>query len=156
MVQLVKNLPASARDARDAGRIPGLGISSGGGNGNPLQYSCLEDSTDRGAWQDIVQRVVKRHDWAHIHHTYALIFYNFTIICLYGDFFIWIILELCWTLKSMCLSSDFENSWLLFFQGLLWLILPPPFGLQLHAYWHFENDSFVHSVPRAPIFPLCA
>ena len=97
MVQLVKNLPVSAGDARDAGRIPGLGRSSGGGNGNPLQYSCLENSTDRGAWQDIDRGVAKRHDWAHIHYTYALIFYNFTIICLAGDFFTWIMLELCWT-----------------------------------------------------------
>jgi len=62
VVQLVKNLPVSAGDARDAGRIPGLGRSSGGENGNPLQYSCLENSTDRGAWQDIVHGVAKRHD----------------------------------------------------------------------------------------------
>ena len=42
-----KNLPANARDA---GSIPGLGRSLGGGNGNPLQYSCLENPMDRGAW----------------------------------------------------------------------------------------------------------
>ena len=47
---MVKNPPASAEDARDVGSIPGLGRSSGGGNGNPLQYSCLEHSMDRGAW----------------------------------------------------------------------------------------------------------
>ena len=46
----VKNLPANAGDIRDVGLIPGLGRSAGGGNGNPLQYSCLENSTDRGAW----------------------------------------------------------------------------------------------------------
>ena len=40
------NLPASAEDARDKGLIPGLGRSSGGGHGNPLQYSCLESSMD--------------------------------------------------------------------------------------------------------------
>ena len=45
-----KNLPASVGDARVIGLIPGLGRSPGGGNGNPLQYSCLENSMDRGAW----------------------------------------------------------------------------------------------------------
>ena len=43
----VKNLPANAGDARDVGSIPGLGRSPGEGNGNPLQYSCLENSMDR-------------------------------------------------------------------------------------------------------------
>ena len=56
---MVKNLPANAGDARDLCSIPGLGISSGIGNGNPLQYSCLEDSMDRGAWQATVPGVAK-------------------------------------------------------------------------------------------------
>ena len=47
----VKNLPASAGAAGDVGSIPGSGRSPGGGNGNPLQYSCPENPTDRGAWQ---------------------------------------------------------------------------------------------------------
>ena len=46
---MVKNLPANAEDARDAGLIPGLGRSPGAGNGSPLQYSCLENSMGRGA-----------------------------------------------------------------------------------------------------------
>ena len=49
VVLVVKNLPASAGDIKDAGSIPGLGRSPGGGNGNPLQYSCLENPTDRGS-----------------------------------------------------------------------------------------------------------
>ena len=49
VVLVVKNPPASAGDARDVGSDPGLGRSSGGGNGNPLQYSCLENPVDRGA-----------------------------------------------------------------------------------------------------------
>ena len=44
---VVKNLPASAGDARDVGSIPGTGRVPGEGNGNPLQYSCLENSMDR-------------------------------------------------------------------------------------------------------------
>ena len=47
---VVKNSPANSRNARDMGLIPGLGRSSGIGNGKPLQYSCLENSLDRGAW----------------------------------------------------------------------------------------------------------
>ena len=56
---VVKNLPASARDAGDMGSIPGSGRSPGGGNGNPLQYSCLENPTDRGAWWATVHEVAK-------------------------------------------------------------------------------------------------
>ena len=47
---VVKNPPASPWDVRDAGLIPGLGWSAGRGNGNPPQYSCLENSMNRGAW----------------------------------------------------------------------------------------------------------
>ena len=50
---VVKNLPANAGDARDKGLIPGLGRFLGVRNGNPLQYSCLENFTDRGAWQSM-------------------------------------------------------------------------------------------------------
>ena len=50
VVLVVKNLPAKAGDIRDMGSIPGSGRSPGGGHGNPLQYSCLENSMDRGAW----------------------------------------------------------------------------------------------------------
>ena len=56
---LVKNLPASAGDTRDATSIPGWGRSPGMGNGNPLQYSCLENSVDGGAWWATVNGVTK-------------------------------------------------------------------------------------------------
>ena len=46
---MVKNMPANAGDVRDAGSTPGSGRSSGEGNGNPCQYSCLENAVDRGA-----------------------------------------------------------------------------------------------------------
>ena len=54
-----KHLLANGGDARDAGSIPGLGRSLGGGHGNPLQYSCLENPMDRGAWQATVHKAVK-------------------------------------------------------------------------------------------------
>ena len=52
-----KNLPANSRDVRDTGLIPGSRRSPGRGNGNPLQYSYLENPMDRGAWWATVHRV---------------------------------------------------------------------------------------------------
>ena len=56
VAQVAKNLPANAGDL---GSIPGLGRSSGEGNGNPLQYACLENPMDRGAWWATVHRVAE-------------------------------------------------------------------------------------------------
>ena len=56
---VVKNPPASAGDIRDTGSIPGSGRSLGGGHGNPLQYSCLENPMDRGAFWATVHRITK-------------------------------------------------------------------------------------------------
>ena len=55
---VVKNLPANAGDPGDVGLIPGSGRSPGEGNGNPLQYSCLENPLDKGAWWATVHGVV--------------------------------------------------------------------------------------------------
>ena len=55
----VKNLPANAGDVRDGSIIPGSGRSPGGGHGNPLKYSCLENPKDRGARQATVHGVAK-------------------------------------------------------------------------------------------------
>ena len=54
-----KNLLDNVGDTRDMGLIPGSRRSPGGGHGNPLQYSCLENPMDRGAWQGTVRRVAK-------------------------------------------------------------------------------------------------
>ena len=56
---VVKNPPASAGDVRDMGSIPGLERSPGEGNGNPLQYSCLENTMDRGAWRATIHGITK-------------------------------------------------------------------------------------------------
>ena len=56
---MVKNLPANAGDIRDTGSIPGLGRYPGEGLGNLLQYSCLENPMDKGAWWAMVHRVIK-------------------------------------------------------------------------------------------------
>ena len=68
---MVKNPLASAGDARDTDLIPGLGRSPGLGNGAPFQYSCLENSMDRGAWRATVHGVQRvRHD---IYEIYILV-----------------------------------------------------------------------------------
>ena len=66
--------PANVGDGRDVGSIPGLGRSPGVRNGNPLRYSCLENSMDRGSWLAAVHGVQEslRHNWAHTHtHTHT-------------------------------------------------------------------------------------
>ena len=56
---MVKNPPANAGDVRDLGSITGSGRSPGGGRGNPLQYSCLENPMDREAWQATIHRIAQ-------------------------------------------------------------------------------------------------
>ena len=64
---VVKNLPSYTRDAREKGSVLGLGRSPGEENSNPLQYSCLEDSMDRGAWWATVHGVTKSQIWLSTH-----------------------------------------------------------------------------------------
>ena len=59
---VVKNSPANAGDPGDTDSIPESGRSAGVGNGNPLQYSCLENPMDRGAWQVTVHEIPKELD----------------------------------------------------------------------------------------------
>ena len=57
LAPVVKNLPANTGDVRDMGSVPGLRGTPGGGHSNPLQYSCLENPMERGAWQATVHGV---------------------------------------------------------------------------------------------------
>ena len=71
---MVKNLPDNAEDVRDVASIPGLGRFPGGGHGIPLQYSCLENATDRGACWATVQRVTVSQTQLSTHaHMHALL-----------------------------------------------------------------------------------
>ena len=86
VVLVVKNLPANAGEVGDVGLIPGSGRSPGGGHGKPLQYSCLENPMDRGAWWATELRRVRhgRSDLAHM-HVWLLIAQNtkeMVLICL--------------------------------------------------------------------------
>ena len=79
---VAKNLPANAGDTGDASLIPGSGRSPGVGDDNPLQYSCLENSMNRGAWWAIVHRVAKSRMSTHT-HTFAGFF--FFSVCAKSD-----------------------------------------------------------------------
>ena len=68
---MIKDPPANAESMRDAGLIPGLGSFPGGGHGNPLQYSCLENPMDRGPWQATIQETAKRQTREKQLNTYA-------------------------------------------------------------------------------------
>ena len=68
---MVKDLSAKAGDVRDVGSILGLGRVPGVGNGNPLQYSCLKNSVDRGAWQATVHGVAELETTKRLEHARA-------------------------------------------------------------------------------------
>ena len=82
----VKNPSANAGILRDMGSICGLGRSPGEGNGNSLQYSCLENLMNRGAWQTTVQGLQRiNHDWV-TKHTPTLLRCIIVIVCVYAGF----------------------------------------------------------------------
>ena len=106
---VVKNLPASAGDVKDVNSIPGSGKSPGGWYGSPLQYSCLEDSMDGGAWQATVHGVTKSRTqlkWLNMHEhlnkikmlnlilcTFTTIFLNYKLCCI-SFFFQYLVISL--------------------------------------------------------------
>ena len=69
---VVKNLPVTVREIKDAGSIPGSGRSPGERNGSTLQYSCLENPMDRGAWLWCVALQRVRHNWSDLADTHVL------------------------------------------------------------------------------------
>ena len=79
---MVKKPPDNAGDLRDAGLIPGLGRSPGEGNGNILQYFCLESPMDRGAWWVVVHRLQKSRTRLKQLHAKAQLFTEFkAVVC---------------------------------------------------------------------------
>ena len=83
---VVKNPPAKAGDIRDLGLIPGSGRSPRRGHGNPLQYSCLENPMDRGAWRATVHRVAKSiYMWVCVCICVCIFFFRFISIIGYYE-----------------------------------------------------------------------
>ena len=112
---VVKNLPANAGDAGGLCSIPGSGRSPGVGNSNPLQYSCLENSMDRGVWRATVHGVKKNKTWlrnwvrvcAHAHtHTHT-----HTHTLWISDYSLPDVLWVCLLFFFFCLSFFLGNSY---------------------------------------------
>ena len=100
-----KESTCSAGDTEDMGSVAGLGRFPGGGHGNPLQYSCLENPMDRGAWQAIVDRVTKSWTWLKWLSTAQEYVY-----LVFKDFFL-SIQNMCWfvtirTFSFMCVIAE--------------------------------------------------
>ena len=102
---VVKNPPADAGDVRDSGSVPGLGRSPGGGHGNPLQYSCLENPMDRGAWWATVHGVSK--SWTRLKQvsTHA---HN-----IFGKCFLCICKECVFQISSVLFETTSQIEWLI-------------------------------------------
>ena len=104
VVLVVENPPADGREVKDSGSVPGSGKCPGGEHGNPLQYSCLENPVDRGAWWLMVHRVTK--SWTQLKristHTYHIFFiYSFVSGYLSYFYVLDIVNILQWTLECM-------------------------------------------------------
>ena len=100
---MVKNPPANVGDIRDMGSIRGLGRSPGEGNGNPLQYSCLEKPTDREAWRDTVHGVAE--GWTRLSDfTFTFHFDALKEMASYSS-------VLAWRISGMGEPGGLEQSW---------------------------------------------
>ena len=101
---VVKNLPANAEDIGDVGSVPGSRRSLGVGNSNQLQYSCLENSMDRGVWWATVHRLQRvRRDWAHahIHRAIYLCFHSPDILFFQCQSKLILLKRNCWTRRKL-------------------------------------------------------
>ena len=119
VVLAVKSLPASVGDAREVSSIPGSGRSPEDGNGNPLQYSCLENFMDRGAWWAIVHEVTKswtrlRDSHFHFHFSVVGLFALDHPLCRVGSVSAFIILHL-WCLEQclMPVKNPANSCWMI-------------------------------------------
>ena len=80
VVLVLKNLPTNARDTGDMGSIPESGRPSGEGHGNPLQYSCLVNPVDRGAWWSMVHMVAKSRTLLKLLSTHSSVQFSRSVV----------------------------------------------------------------------------
>ena len=109
VVLVVKNPPANAGHVRDLALNPGLGRTPGGGHGNPLQYSCLENPLDKGAWRAIVLGVAKTWlKWLSTAHTNI----GFSLLCILRSVIYLrhaVRAQGFWAVKSLLLWEDVDS-----------------------------------------------
>ena len=108
---MVNNLPASAGDTRNSSSILGSGRSPGGENGNPPQYSCLENSMDRGGWWSTVLEVTKRWTQVHTHNPAVELFkFNEFVLLYYTTFMLYNMEGIINSMDSMDMNlSKFQD-----------------------------------------------
>ena len=134
-------------NAGDSGSIPGLGRSPGGGHGNTLQYSCLENSMDWGAWQAIAHRVAKSQKWLKQLSTYTGFSHYHVVIKIFSHIFFWSKSQLCYFSSVQLLSCVrfFATPWIAALQASLSITISQSL---------FKLTSF-ESVMPANNFVLC-
>ena len=143
---MAENPPASVGDTRDTGSIPGSRRYPGVGNGNPLQYSCLENYMDRGAWWATVHGVTKSQtwlsDWAQSHFlTYKVsVLYTTVTVLEFGYLKEYLSPKFSWTephpgLWPLQKIRSYETQW------FCWTCYPPT--LAFHVLW-LPGTVFVH------------
>ena len=112
---VVKNPPAKAGDIREAGSVPGSGRSPGGGRGNPLQHSCLETPTDRGAWRATLHSVAQSRTQLQDFSTHALWKSTQTLRVLTDELSQseFTCMSICWSLVQ---HYECKEQWAIYFQ----------------------------------------
>ena len=127
---MVKSLPVKAGDTKDSDSVPGSGRYPGVENGNPLQYSCLGNPTDRGAWWATVRGVSKSRTCLRTAQHFGVMFRNFTLIC-------------CGERQFWSIVYDGNNTLMLTF-----------FSLGAYLNYLFNNFLISSSLPFSIIFNL--
>ena len=137
---VVKNLPDNAGYATNTGVIPGLGRSPGGGHGNPLQYSCLENLMDRRVWRATVHGLHRvGHDWAQSHKNSISICLCIYIYLLISTPHLLYSINCWWTLKMLphlgyckqccneywgaCIFCTEWGIWPIFYNNFKWSVM---------------------------------
>ena len=127
---MVKNLPANTGDTRDSDSVPGSGRYPGVENGNPIQYSCLGNPMDRGAWWATIHGVTKSQTCLRTAQHFSVMFRNFTLIC-------------CCERQFGSIVYDGNNTLMLMF-----------FSLGAFLNYLFNNFLISSSLPFSVIFSL--
>ena len=159
---VVKNQPVNAGDTRDVGSIPGSGRSPGIGNSNPLQYCCVENPMDRGAWWATVHRIAKSQTWlkqlnTHIYAVYMSIPISQFILLLFFPLVVHtFILYIC--VSTWFAKINFIVVWLIHKEIHIFKVYIS-IGLDIckqpQYHHHNQGNKRVQLLPKSPCIPLC-